>query len=180
MNSENEKHTLHKEIGSLLQSKISENCELILDQACGGNQQIPLFSSSEKSSSTELCKVDILILKQEQISVIIEIEESGINPTKVCGKFLTSALASYYIHATKPNRSISMANSVLFVQIVDLGSLPEKSEKRKQFINIEESIRKILPIPGSHIDKYNLLCTESSALKKNEADLLRPILDHLR
>ena len=50
MINENEKHVLHKAIGALLQSKISESYELILDQACGGCQQIPLFSSTEKST----------------------------------------------------------------------------------------------------------------------------------
>ncbi len=182
MNNENEKHELHKAIGALLNVKpfMPEGCQLILDQACGGNQQIPLFCSSKKTRYNELCKVDILILKQEEISVIVEIEESDIKPTQVCGKFLTSALASYYIHEPKPNRPIPMANSVLFVQIVDLVSLPEQSEKKDQFKTIEQSIRNILPISGSRIDKYSLLCVMSSAPEKYKESLKNLILVHLR
>jgi hypothetical protein len=179
MINENEKHELHKAVGDFLGLYMPEGWELILDQACGGHQQIPLFSTSKKSRPNELCKVDILIKKQEQVSVIVEIEETDIKPTQICGKFLTSALASYYIHETKANRPIPMANSVLFVQIVDLISLPGQTEKKAQFENIEQSIRNILPISGSHIDKYNLLCVESSAPEEYKERLKDLVLVHL-
>jgi hypothetical protein len=98
----NEKHVLHKEIGSLLcQSTLPEGCKLILDQACG----------------------------------------------KI---------------------------------IVDPVALPVNSKKRDQFLNIEESIGKILPIAGSNIHKYKLICTESSKLQEDKESLLNPILDYLR
>ncbi len=66
MNNENEKHDLHKAVGAFLKPYMREGWELILDQACGGHQQIPLFSTSEKSRSNELCKVDILIFKAKR------------------------------------------------------------------------------------------------------------------
>jgi hypothetical protein len=68
----------------------------------------------------------------------------------------------------------------LFIQVVDAVSLPVNSKKRKQFINIEESIGKILPISGSNIYKYKLVCTESSKLLEDKENLLNLILDHLR
>ena len=90
----NEKHVLHKEIGSLLcQSTLPEGCKLILDQACG----------------------------------------------KI---------------------------------IVDSVALPVNSKKRDQFLNIEESIGKILPIAGSHIKNYHLVCLESSTIMKEDEESL--------
>ncbi len=73
-----------------------------------------------------------------------------------------------------------MASSVLFVQIMDLISLPEQTEKKAQFKNIEQSIRNILPISGSRIDKYSLLCVEYSAPEKYKESLKSLILVHLR
>ena len=96
---------MHVSIGDLIENSLGERAQLVRDQACGGNQQIPLFCSNEKSNKTEYCNVDLLVIQDGKIRVIIEIEESDVKPTQICGKFLTSALARYYIHETEGARS---------------------------------------------------------------------------
>jgi hypothetical protein len=131
------------------------------DEACGGDQRIPLFYDTKKSRETEYCNVDLLVLKENKIKAIIEIEESNVKPTQICGKFLTSALANYYIHDSKRNEPVEMDNSVIFVQIVDASKLVKcKTSKFKQWKALEESINRIIPLKNSRITLYKLLSTE--------------------
>jgi hypothetical protein len=93
--------------------------------------------------------------------MIVEIEESNVKPTQICGKFLTSALASYYIHNSKRNEPIGMDGSVTFIQIVDTSKLvKEKTSKFKQWKALEESINRIIPLKNSKIRKYRLFSTD--------------------
>lgn len=150
-------HSLHKIIGDCIDSHKFHNCKIIKDPACGGEQNVPLFCSEDKSNKTEYCNVDLLMLKDNKIRVIIEIEETDITPIQICGKFLTSALSSYYIHESENNIRIGMSDSVSFIQILDKSQLKVASRKPEQGENLEKSIRKILPIKGSKIEKYKLL-----------------------
>jgi hypothetical protein len=93
--------------------------------------------------------------------MIVEIEESNVKPTQICGKFLTSALSKYYIHDTKRNEPIEMDDSVSFVQIVDTSKLvKDKTSKFKQWKALEESINRTIPIKNSRIVSYKLLSTD--------------------
>ncbi len=155
----NKGNLLHKKIASIIQFP---TCKIFKSPECGGTHNIPLFCSKEKANSTEYCNVDLLILKNEKIKVIIEIEESGIIPNKICGKFLTSALSSYYIHESENNRPIDMDNSVAFIQILDTSKLEESTSKKGQFANIEKSIQNVIPVKGNKIDRYRLFFGDSS------------------
>jgi len=86
-------------MGDILRDLLKDEKEIVLlrDKACGGNQHIPLFCTSEKSRETEYCNVDMMILKNDKIKVIVEIEESNVKPTQICGKLLTSALSRFFI-----------------------------------------------------------------------------------
>ena len=150
-------HELHMTIGDLIEDNLGETDQLVRDQACGGNQQIPLFCSDKKSRRTEYCNVDLLVIKDGKIRVIVEIEESDVKPTQICGKFLTSALARYYIHETEDNVPIGMHDSVAFIQVVECSSLKSLSAKPYQWKNLESSIRNILPLKDSNIKEYRLL-----------------------
>jgi hypothetical protein len=143
-------HILHEKIGREISSKIDG---VLLDSACGGSHVLPLFKSTAKSNKTEFCDVDILILKDNEVKVIIEIEEANIKPTQICGKYLTSALSRYYIYEDKV---IPMAKDVLFIQVLDTVKLKPTSSKIAQWKNIEEEIIKIIPIKGSAITRYRL------------------------
>jgi len=149
-------HELHMAIGDLVEDGLGERAQLVRDQACGGDQQIPLFCSEEKSNKTKYCNVDLLVIQDRKIRVIVEIEESDVKPTQICGKFLTSALARYYIHETEDDVPIGMHESVTFIQVVDTSNLKSKSLKPYQWKNLESSIGKILPIKDSDIKEYRL------------------------
>jgi len=150
-------HPLHKVIGECIDSHKFPNCKIIKDPACGGEQNVPLFCSEDKSNKTEYCNVDLLILKDHKIRVIIEIEETDITPIKICGKFLTSALSRYFIHESENNIPRGMSVSVSFIQILNTARLKAGAAKSNQWKNLEESIRNTLPIEGSRIRRYKLL-----------------------
>lgn len=153
----NEKHPLHVAVGDLFEDNLSSDCQLIRDEACGGNQQIPLFVSEDKSRETEYCKVDLLVLKQGKIRIIAEIDNDT-KPTQICGKFLTSGLARYYIHETMNNEPVGMHDSVMFIQILNSSELKkDQTSKFGQGKKLELSINQILPVKGSSITEYKLL-----------------------
>jgi len=154
-------HPLHRIVGKIVGECIDNkeffNCKIRKDPACGGRQNVPLFCSKKKSNKTEYCNVDLLILKDYKIRVIIEIEEANIKPTQICGKFLTSALSSYFIHESENNKLIGMDDSVLFIQILDTSKLKEdKTSKSGQWKEIQKSIQNILPVEDSRINKYRI------------------------
>ena len=150
-------HSLHKTVGDLIEDSLSPDCKLIRDVTCGGNQQIPLFYTKEKSRKTEYCNVDLIVIRENKIKIIVEIEESNVKPTQTCGKFLTSALTNYYIHSSNHDVPIGMHNSVIFIQIVDTSKLKEdKTSKYEQWENLERSINNIIPLKDSKIKQYRL------------------------
>lgn len=179
------KHQLHKAIGDIFTNDLLLGFEILKDPACAEDgQNIPLFCSEEKSLQTEYCNVDLLIAKADKIKVILEIEETDVKPTKICGKFLTSALSCYYIHGSGGNRAYSMDDSVLFIQILDTSKLEkEKTAKIKQWKNIEDSIKKIIPVKGSKMDDYRLFYGDVSEFgidgekRKELVDFIREFLN---
>ena len=91
-----------------------------------------------------------------KIKVIIEIEESNKKPTQICGKFLTSALTHYLIHKSLNNEPMAMDENVIFIQIVNVSKLKNKTSKIEQWTSLEQSINSILPLKTSNITKYRL------------------------
>jgi len=150
-------HELHVSIGDLIEERLREreDFKLVRDKDCGGDQRIPLFCSGVKSRRTEYCNVDLLVIQDGKIRVIVEIEESDVKPTQICGKFLTSALARYYIHETEEN-PIGMHDSVTFIQVVSTSGLKRLSVKTYQWKNLEASIKNILPLKNSNVNEYRL------------------------
>jgi len=165
-------HPLHKAIGDIFTTDLLPGYDILKDLACAyDGQNIPLFCSEKKSNQTEYCNVDLLIVKSNKIKVIIEIEEANIKPTQICGKFLTSALSSCYIGKYNDNKPVNMDDIVLFIQILDTSKLKDETDKLEQTRNIEESIKKIIPIADSKIKEYRLFygkVSEFNAKKKPE------------
>lgn len=173
-------HPLHKIIADKIESVLPP-LSLIRDEACGGVQRIPLFYDRKKSREIEYCNVDLLVLKENKIKAIIEIEESNVKPTQVCGKFLTSALARYYIHDNEMNEPIEMSDSVAFFQIVDTSKLKGKSAKPEQWKALERSIQSVLPLTNSRIKSYRLITKDeldglASLIKQMVQSCTRPKL----
>jgi hypothetical protein len=103
-----------------------------------------------------MCCVDLLVIQSGTVRAIVEIEESGFLPTKICGKFLQAALATHFIHDSRAEAAIPYADEVLFIQVLD-GSKCLKPGTRKdlQAELIERQIRGMLPLRG--ITAYRLV-----------------------
>lgn len=149
-------HPLHLVIGQFLSTlNLSQETEFLLAPECGGSHNLPLFSSSQKGNDTEFCNVDALIIQNNSVSVILEIEESGLIPTKICGKFFASALSTHFIHDIRNNQATNMASRVCIIQIIDISKLSDDTSKPRQCSNIELSIQKILPV--NNVCEYKIL-----------------------
>jgi len=154
-------HPLHFTIGGEVNSRIKPPASVIRDKACGGMQHIPLFHGKDRSRKTQLCKVDLLVLKLNEVKAIIEIEESGFNPTKICGKYLTSALSTHYIHGED---TLSLSKEVLFVQVLDGSKVAKNySSKPAQCELIEKQINKLAKNVGSSISRYRILIVNGAS-----------------
>lgn len=169
-------YDVHKDIGKYLKNLENElNVKVVLARECGGNQNIPLFLHESKSNETEICNVDAMIIKDDTIRVLIEIEVSDTRPTQVCGKYLTSNLAKFYIHKQdgKETTMTLKKSGVLFIQIIDSTKFPKKSSKQKQLENIEKATNAV--IGHGCIKKYTLVIINGNALRLNHA-----LLDELK
>jgi hypothetical protein len=143
------KHPLHMAVADAIASSLQAGDELIRDPACGGSQQLPLFVGTHKRYDTRMCCVDCIIIRDEQLRVIVEIEESGFLPTKICGKFLQSALANRFIDDSQEGGTLAYGARVLFMQVLDGSAcLRPGSRKRQQGELIESEIRGLLPLRG--------------------------------
>lgn len=169
-NNKNNNHSLHKLVGDCVEKcikKINKEKHVefiaIKDPAVGTNdgkkQYIPLFSEREKSNAAKYCNVDLIIIKDDKVFVIIEIEESDIKPTQICGKFLTSALSNYYIYNSQ--EPIGMNENVLFIQILDGSKLKKnRSTKYKQAENLIKDITSLIERKENkigNITRYELI-----------------------
>jgi hypothetical protein len=105
-----------------------------------------------------MCDADMLMISEGQVRVIIEIEESGFIPTKICGKFLQSVFATHFIQDSRPELIFPYGKRVLFIQVLD-GSKFNKigTSKYLQARLIQEKVRDMLPIKGSTITDYHLV-----------------------
>ena len=170
-------HKLHKAVAECIKSyDLPKDCELLRDPACGGDQNIPLFSSDSKSRATRYSVVDMIILKDEKIKVIIEIEESDRTPIRICGKFLASALSKYFIHEFRGNKPIEMDKSVTFIQVCSTKNLKPGSAKEKQWVNLKDSINTLLESNNLSICRYELLPGKPKDFKKNKCEDLLKII----
>jgi hypothetical protein len=117
-----ERHPLHFQLGELFDELLNDSLitgySLVLDEACGGAQHVPLFVSSEKSRKTEFCNVDMLVIHDGAIGAIVEIEESNVKPVHVFGKFFASAVSRLCIHDSLGG-AMEYGENVVFIQFVD-------------------------------------------------------------
>lgn len=156
------KHPLHSAVAHSIVTALPEVGEWLRDPACGGDQHLPLFVGNERNSQSRLCCVDMLLIRDGKVRVIIEIEESGFLPTKVCGKYLQAALCRTLLHRNLPGHRAPFANQVAFLHILDGSSLSAASRKRLQARAIESGIRDLLPrVQG--ITSYGLMYVDGIA-----------------
>ena len=150
-------HVLHEKLGKTIRDSFSgePKYKVMLDSACGGNSTLPLFTSCKRTNENRICHVDILIVKDGKVRAIIEIEESDVKPNQICGKFLTSALASYY--SGEEDTAVPLDAPIAFIQVLDESKLKiDKTKKPGQWGNIEKAICRILPVGNSQINVYKI------------------------
>jgi len=146
-------HPFHSGIGGVLRhiirkyNKIKSGGKYFLSGECGGNHNLPLFIRNDTNdttgNATELCNVDAIIKTSDAIGIIIEIEESGYLPTKICGKYLTSNLAKYYQYKKIDYIPFDSLN-ISFIQIIDMRK--QSKEKEEQFRHIEKAIKNLINV----------------------------------
>lgn len=142
-------HPLHQAVADAIAARLEPQFELIRYPACGGSQHLPLFIGKRKANDTRMCCVDLLVVSDCRLLAIVEIEESGFHPTKICGKFLQSALANHFIHDTRQEGPVPYSDRVLFVQVLDgAACLKEGGRKKAQGRLIQDQIRELLPVRG--------------------------------
>lgn len=179
-------HRLHRAVGEVLREAevASTGVTLLLDPACGtpGSKchNLPLFLKPPKNNATEICNVDAVLLAGDRIKVVVEIEETNVGPTQICGKFLTTALAKGLIHEAFSNRLVEFDDSTVFVQVLDTSGLSiERTAKIDQWINIRDAIRKLLPLLGGKLAAYELVYGNASGFGPDGAarKSLKSVLD---
>ena len=133
------KHPFHEFIAEEVERTIGDRVCFHRDEACGQCHicgcchHLPLYYENPppgRKRALQLCKVDMLIYQGGEIGGIIEIEESGYDPTKVLGKFMTSALATYYVPSSEENsdippeerKALPFSDSVIFIHVIGLSS----------------------------------------------------------
>ena len=171
-------HPLHSGIGSVLRhimkkyaaKKCGSSGKVTLARECDGDHNLPLFTAPDdkKSNATELCNVDAIIMIDQKIKIILEIEESGFLPTKICGKYLTSNLAKYYQY--KNGSPIALDSSIVtFIQVLDTQNQSE--DKQKQFKHIETAIKNLINVAEDNkfehgcIKDYNIVLINAKDIK---------------
>jgi len=147
-------HPLHRLVADEIGRVLGAEHQLLRDPACGGNELLSLFLGPRRSRETRMCCVDALVVSSGLVRVIVEIEESGFLPTKICGKVLQAALATHYIGEPATASAIPYGDDVLFVQVLDGSKLREKTRKKDQARLIEHEIQTLLPMRG--ITHYQL------------------------
>ncbi len=149
-------HPLHIKVGELLRTWCHKP-SLILDSACGGEQHIPLFLVPTRRNANEICNVDALVLHGGCVRLVIEIDESNIKPTQVCGKFLTSALARWYIHDSSRAEPMPLQD-VSFVQVLSSAKLAKKkTSKLQQTKSIEERLCELCCTAEMSVRRYAVI-----------------------
>ena len=120
---------------------------------------------------TRLCNVDAALVKGENITAVFEIEESDDKPTKICGKFLTTALAKAYCRG-KTERKCLPENSVVFIQVIKTGS----KHKIGQIEKIQSLLNEITKIQSFVcVKSYHVVCFDGNerTLKNELRDILK-------
>jgi len=124
------------------------------------------------------CKIvkDLACGGQQYVPLFCSKEKSS--KTEYCNVDL------YFIHESEVDAPIGMSDSVLFIQILNRSRLKPATAKPDQGENLQESIRKILPIKGSKITEYRLLYASLSDFEDKKGSkctkLISCIQDALR
>jgi hypothetical protein len=171
-------HGLHKRVGQILNDAIVDvqDVNVLLDEACGGKQRIPLWANN-----VPLCCVDCAVELEGEIILIVEIEETDIKPTKIFGKFMTSAMAEEYRRGSKKPIKISEHTSFLQVIKYSKSNTNRHSLKPSQLISMESSIQELAKKKNSKIKvvQYKLVRHSDENFEHDIKDYVKKALSNV-
>jgi hypothetical protein len=157
---------------------------------CGGGHLIPLGRVAAKRRLVKYCNVDMLVRDTNEVKLVIEIEESKVDPCQILGKAMTSTLSDRYVYQGKRDRAdLPLSLMTGFIQVVSTEELPipacsskRKSTKPFQWADLEDAFRSsIVSLPGGKVKAYRLLygdrrSFQSGTSKKDLQDAIVALL----
>jgi hypothetical protein len=154
---------LHELVAAAVKQDLGDTVQMFWAGECGQHDPIKngLFRSDKKSRATRYVMPDGLLFFDCGIKVVLEIEESCFSPVHLFGKWAASVFSRYFIHERMDSAVLFSTNSTL-IQICDVAKAREKNRTRhtyktEQWPNVEDSIKQVIPLPGSNLAHYHLL-----------------------
>lgn len=134
MNERLGRHPLHEVIANKIRERFDgkDGIRVLISNDCGGKQRIPMYGT-EPYSNTRISDADLLIVKNRNIVVHVEIEEGDRTPIRILSKLFASQVSSKYVYrGGKGERGESIPYSdqgYLFIQIIEKGNA---NDRRKE------------------------------------------------
>lgn len=141
----NGKHPLHEDIGDIIFTVLTaKGYTVLMDTACQKIKKaanIPFFLKDQMGNDTEITNVDILVLDQNDKTVLVcEIEESDLKPNHLLGKLASVALAFGYKSNSKKISIIPKTECFYFLHVLSEDKLNTGSKKTDQWSYIEMAV----------------------------------------
>jgi len=168
-------HPFHLMIANSIQAQVQflewpANYVVHFGLDCGGLDENQLFCVDEKSNVTRFSKPDILITRDRELKVIVEIEESGESnqaPVKINGKLMNAICSCCYQDGE--------LKDVWFVQVIQTAI----ETKKQQCQYIQQKARELLPL-GPVINYQIFAATQQDYLHEGEEKFLKHIEEALQ
>jgi hypothetical protein len=148
---------MHNKIAVIVARTVSEfqGCRAVFAPECSGRTRLQLFSEERRSRARTYCWTDLCVIgPTSTVDAVIEIEQSGTpTPAKVCGKLVPVALSRFLAHNT--GRPILLNPRIAFIQVINTGRVKPASKKIIQYRNMQEDLRRLLPI--GRVAEYSLI-----------------------
>ena len=140
-------HPLSLEIGRILCELHLPDAEVLLGSECGGKEKVQLFCGEPPTFKTRLICADAAIRIKNEIKIVLEIEESKIDPVQFFGKAFATAGCTFYcgLRGRYP-----ISGELLFIQV--LIKRDTDRSKEEQCRNIERVMSEMCK--GTRIAKY--------------------------
>ena len=168
-------HPLRDAVAAILEKRLSElsdeSVELV--KADHSEARIPLYFVDETGRTASYCNVDLLILKDDRIKIILEIDEAGVDPIRICGNYLTSTFSQFHFHRERDGgRRVAMGDSVAFFQIINAPRLGAYEDDR--LIAIEKAIRSN-STRDSQITEYQIFLGKTKDFQGDDTGLVSAV-----
>jgi hypothetical protein len=143
------RENIHKSIAALTASLFHNppRFRVILAPESGGSHRVQLVSTQARSHATTYCWPDIVITRDGEVRIVLEIQQTGIvSPGRIGGKLLPTSLSKYLYTEDIGSEPTPFNSAITFIQIVNIALFPLASQKPLQYEYLESSIRGVLPL----------------------------------